>query len=58
MELLVILYSEAMLEKVYKIYQMHQAKNNLPFMRLNDYREMFEEQQQMIIELIEEEAQA
>jgi|TARA_E500000178_G_C16346595_1_gene455649 hypothetical protein len=58
MELLVILYSEAMLEKVYKIYQMHQAKNNLPFMRLNDYREMFEEQQQMIIELIEEEEQA
>jgi len=54
----VILYSEAMLEKVYKIYQMHQAKNNLPFMRLNDYREMFEEQQQMIIELIEEEEQA
>lgn len=58
MELLVILYSESMLEKVYKIYQMHQAKNNLPFMRLNDYREMFEEQQQMIIELIEEEEQA
>jgi len=42
MELLVVLYSENMLEKVYKNYQLHQAKHNLGFMRLEDFRSMFE----------------
>ena len=45
-----ILYSEAMLSKAYKIYQLHQAKHNLPFMKLEDYRSLFEDQQQAIID--------
>ena len=50
-----ILYSEDMLGKVYKNYQLHQAKNNLPFMKLEDFRVMFEEQQEIIVNEIEEE---
>ena len=53
MELLMILYSEDMLGKVYKLYQLHQAKHNLPFMQLEDYRLLFEEQQQVIVDQIE-----
>ena len=45
-----ILYSEDMLGKVYKLYQLHQAKHNLPFMQLEDYRLLFEEQQQVIVD--------
>ena len=48
-----ILYSEDMLCKVYKLYQLHQAKHNLPFMQLEDYRLLFEEQQQVIVDQIE-----
>ena len=48
-----ILYSENMLGKVYKLYQLHQAKHNLPFMQLEDYRLLFEEQQQVIVDQIE-----
>tara|TARA_A100001011_G_scaffold397937_1_gene500587 strand:- start:203 stop:373 length:171 start_codon:yes stop_codon:yes gene_type:complete len=48
-----ILYSEDMLGKVYKLYQLHQAKHNLPFMQLEDYRLLFEEQQQVIVDQIE-----
>jgi len=55
MELLVVLYSENMLEKVYKNYQLHQAKHNLGFMRLEDFRKMFEAQQELILEQIEAE---
>ena len=50
-----ILHSENMLEKVYKNYQLHQAKHNLGFMRLEDFRSMFESQQQLILEQIEAE---
>ena len=53
MELLMILYSEDMLGKVYKLNQLHQAKHNLPFMQLEDYRLLFEEQQQVIVDQIE-----
>ena len=52
MELLVVLYSENMLEKVYKNYQLHQAKHNLGFMRLEDFRSMFEDQQELILDQI------
>ena len=52
MELLMILYTEKLLEKVYKIYQLHQAKHNLPFMKLEDYRAVFEKQQEAILEQI------
>ena len=48
-----ILYSEDMLGKVYKLYQLHQAKHNLPFMQLEDYRLLFEEQQQVIVDQIQ-----
>ena len=48
-----ILYSEDMLGKVYKLYKLHQAKHNLPFMQLEDYRLLFEEQQQVIVDQIE-----
>ena len=48
-----ILYSEDMLGKVYKLYQLHQAKHNLPIMQLEDYRLLFEEQQQVIVDQIE-----
>tara|TARA_Y100001937_G_scaffold125677_1_gene193015 strand:+ start:1435 stop:1605 length:171 start_codon:yes stop_codon:yes gene_type:complete len=48
-----ILYSEDMLGRVYKVYQLHQAKHNLPFMQLEDYRILFEEQQQVIIDQID-----
>ena len=48
-----ILYSEDMLGKVYKLYQLHQAKHNLPFMQLEDYRLLFEEQQQVIVDQVE-----
>ena len=47
-----ILYSEEMLGKVYKVYQLHQAKHNLPFMQLEDFRLLFEDQQQVIIDQI------
>ena len=50
-----ILYSEDMLGKVYKNYQLHQAKHNLGFMRLEDFRNMFESQQELIFEQIEAE---
>jgi|TARA_R110001583_G_C5513045_1_gene396876 inorganic pyrophosphatase/exopolyphosphatase len=53
-----ILYSEDMLNKVYKIYRMHQAKHNLGFMVLEDFRLLFEEQQQAILDQIEAEADA
>ena len=53
MELVMILDSEDMLGKVYKVYQLHQAKHNLPFMQLEDYRLLFEEQQQVIVDQIE-----
>ena len=48
-----ILYTEELLGKVYKLYQLHQAKHNLPFMQLEDYRLLFEEQQQVIVDQIE-----
>ena len=47
-----ILYTEELLGKVYKIYQLHQAKHNLPFMQLEDYRAVFEKQQEAILEQI------
>ena len=52
-----IFYTEDLLGKVYKTYQLHQAKQNMPFMQLEDFRLMFEEQQEIIInEIAEEEA--
>ena len=53
LNLWVILYSEEMLNKAYKVYQLHQAKHNLPFMQLEDFRLLFEDQQQVIVDQIE-----
>tara|TARA_R100000742_G_C4278042_1_gene100461 strand:- start:708 stop:884 length:177 start_codon:yes stop_codon:yes gene_type:complete len=50
-----ILYSEDMLSKVYRLYQLHQAKHDLGFMQYEDFRVLFEEQQQTILDQIEEE---
>ena len=44
-----------MLCKVYRLYQLHQAKHNLGFMQYEDFRVLFEEQQQTILDQIEEE---
>ena len=43
-----LLYDEKTLDLVYRIYAKHQGKNNVPFMKLEDFRSMFEEQQTAI----------
>ena len=37
-----ILYTEEQLERAYKIYRMHQIKKELSFMKLEDFRILFE----------------
>lgn len=38
-----VLYTEKQLNKAYKMYQKHQAKQNIPFMSLDNFRNMFED---------------
>ena len=38
-----ILYLEEQLEAAYRKYCMHQSKQDMPFMSLDDFRNMFEE---------------
>jgi len=38
-----ILYTETQLEDTYRIYRLHQAKHDMPFITLEDFRSMFEE---------------
>lgn len=38
-----VLYTEKQLNKSYKMYQKHQAKQNMPFMSLDNFRNMFED---------------
>ena len=38
-----ILYLEDQLEEAYRKYCMHQAKQNMAFMSLDDFRNMFED---------------
>ena len=45
---MMLLYSDSQLNKAYRIYAKHQGKNNVPFMKLEDFRNMFEEQQTAI----------
>jgi len=40
-----LLYTDEILDTVYRIYAKHQGKNNVPFISLQDFRAMFEEQQ-------------
>jgi hypothetical protein len=38
-----ILYTEKQLEDCYRIYRLHQVKQDMPFMTLEDFRNMFED---------------
>jgi hypothetical protein len=38
-----LLYLEDQLEQAYKLYCKHQARKDLPFMKLEDFRSMFED---------------
>ena len=49
MELLMILYTEEQLEILYRIYAKHQSRSNLSFMKLEDFRNLFEEQQSYLM---------
>ena len=40
-----LLYTDEVLNMVYRIYARHQGKHNVPFITLQDFRIMFEEQQ-------------
>jgi len=39
----VILYTEKQLEAAYKIYRLNQVKKDMSFMKLEDFRVMFED---------------
>jgi len=38
-----VLYTEELLEKCYRQYCLHQGRRNLPFIKLEDFRLMFED---------------
>ncbi len=38
-----ILYTEEQLDDCYRIYCLHQVRNDMPFMKREDYRKQFEE---------------
>ena len=40
-----LLYTDDVLNMVYRIYAKHQGKHSVPFITLQDFRVMFEEQQ-------------
>ena len=48
MELLMNLYTEEQLQMLYKIYAKHQGMAGLGFVKLEDFRKLFEEQQSFI----------
>ena len=48
-----VLYTEKQLQELYGSYAKHQSKAGLNFMRLEDYRKLFEEQQCFILGTIE-----
>ena len=50
-----VLYPESLLIMLYSIYLKHQAKTGDSLMGLEDFRLMFEEQQEAIAKLLEEE---
>ena len=49
-----ILYTEKQLNKAYRVYAKHQGINNVPFISLDSFRLMFEEQQDVLIEDLSE----
>ena len=48
-ELLMILYTEKQLEVLYRIYARHQNRNGIAFMKLENFRDLFEEQQSYLM---------
>ena len=44
-----LLYTEKQLEALYKIYARHQNRNGIAFMKLEDFRKLFEEQQSYLL---------
>ena len=48
-----LLYTEEQLQVLYGIYAKHQSRAGVGFMRLEDFRELFEEQQSFILCTIE-----
>ena len=55
MELLMVLYAESLLIMLYSIYLNHQTKTGLDVLQLEDFRLMFEEQQEVIAKILEKE---
>ena len=55
LELLVVLYAESLLVMLYSIYLKHQTKVGLDILQLDEFRLMFEEEQQVISKLLEKE---
>ena len=49
-----VLYSEALLIMLYSIYLKHQTKVGLDILQLEEFRLLFEEQQEVIASLLEE----
>tara|TARA_R100000656_G_scaffold111126_2_gene83112 strand:- start:863 stop:1078 length:216 start_codon:yes stop_codon:yes gene_type:complete len=43
-----LLYTDELLDMVYRIYAKHQGKHNVPFITLENFKDMFEEQQTAI----------
>jgi|TARA_R110000824_G_scaffold70841_3_gene181642 hypothetical protein len=52
-----VLYTEEQLEKCYRIYCLKQVKQDLAFMKLDDFRYMFEDLMAIIYQPKEEEEQ-
>ena len=55
LELLVVLYTESLLIMLYSIYLKHQTKVGLDILQLDEFRLMFEEEQEVISKLLEKE---
>ena len=50
-----ILYTEKQLEAAYKIYRLNQVKKDMSFMKLEDFRVMFEDIMEVVYSEFEEE---
>jgi len=51
----VVLYAESLLVMLYSIYLKHQTKVGLDILQLDEFRLMFEEEQEVISKLLEKE---
>ena len=51
---MMLLYSERQLDKTYRIYAKHQGIHGVPFITRDNFRKMFEEQQDALIEDLSE----